>query len=67
LAEFARRRPSTASAAAGVGRSTVFTATGGKPWLLKTAYDRALAGDDELVPLAGRPEGRRALQHELLT
>jgi AcrR family transcriptional regulator len=45
--------------AAGVGRSTVFTATGGKSWLLKTAYDRALAGDDEPVPLAERPEGRR--------
>lgn len=45
--------------AADVGRSTVFTATGGKPWLLKTAYDRALAGDDEPVPLAERPEGRR--------
>jgi AcrR family transcriptional regulator len=45
--------------AAGVGRSTVFTATGGKPWLLKTAYDRAVVGDDEPVPLAERPEGRR--------
>lgn len=45
--------------AAGVGRSTVFTAAGGKPWLLKTAYDRALAGDDEQLPLAERPEGRR--------
>lgn len=39
---------------AGVARSTVFTAAGGKPWLLKTAYDRALAGDDEPVPIAGR-------------
>lgn len=45
--------------AAEVGRSTVFTATGGKSWLLKTAYDRALVGDDEPVPLAERPEGRR--------
>jgi AcrR family transcriptional regulator len=44
--------------AAGVGRSTVFTAAGGKPWLLKTAYDRAVVGDDEPVPLADRPEGR---------
>lgn len=45
--------------AAGVGRSTVFTAAGGKPWLLKTAYDRALVGDDEPVPLADRAAGRR--------
>lgn len=45
--------------AAGVGRSTVFTAAGGKPWLLKAAYDRAVVGDDEPVALADRPEGRR--------
>jgi AcrR family transcriptional regulator len=45
--------------ASGVGRSTVFTAAGGKPWLLKTAYDRAIVGDDEPIPLADRPEARR--------
>jgi AcrR family transcriptional regulator len=44
---------------AGVCRSTVFTAAGGKPWLLKTAYDRAVVGDDEQVPLAERPEARK--------
>src|SRR3984957_14055139 len=44
--------------AAGVGRSTVFAAAGGKPWLLKTAYDRAIVGDDEQVPFAERPEAR---------
>jgi AcrR family transcriptional regulator len=44
--------------AAGVSRSTVFTAAGGKPWLLKTAYDQALIGDDRPVPLADRPESR---------
>ena len=44
---------------AGVGRSTVFAAAGGKPWLLKTAYDRAIVGDDEQVPLAERPEARK--------
>jgi AcrR family transcriptional regulator len=44
---------------AGVGRSTVFTAAGGKPWLLKTAYDRAVVGDDEPVALAERPAARR--------
>jgi AcrR family transcriptional regulator len=45
--------------AAGVGRSTVFAAAGGKPWLLKTAYDRAVVGDDEQVPFAERPEARK--------
>jgi AcrR family transcriptional regulator len=43
---------------AGVGRSTVFAAAGGKPWLLKTAHDRAVVGDDEQVPVADRPEAR---------
>jgi AcrR family transcriptional regulator len=43
---------------AGVGRSTVFSAAGGKPWLLKTAYDRAVVGDDEQIPLGDRPEAR---------
>jgi len=41
---------------ADIGRSTVFNAAGGKPWLLKHAYDRAVVGDDEQVPLAERPE-----------
>lgn len=45
--------------AAGVGRSTVFAAAGGKAWLLKTAYDRAVVGDDEPVPLLERPQARR--------
>ncbi len=45
--------------AAGVGRSTVFAAAGGKPWLLKTAYDRAIVGDDEPVPLLQRPAARK--------
>ena len=44
---------------AGVGRSTVFSAAGGKPWLLKTAYDRAIVGDDEQVPLVQRPQIQR--------
>ena len=42
--------------AAGVSRKTVFTAVGGKAALLKLAFDWALAGDDEPVPLAERPE-----------
>jgi AcrR family transcriptional regulator len=44
--------------AAGVGRSTVFAAAGGKSWLIKTAYDRAIVGDDEPVPLLQRPAAR---------
>ncbi|HTZ15707.1 MAG TPA: TetR family transcriptional regulator, partial [Mycobacterium sp.] len=44
--------------AAGVGRSTVFAASEGKPWLLKTAYDRAIVGDDEPLPLLQRPQAR---------
>lgn len=45
--------------AAGVGRSTVFTAAGGKPWLLKTAYDHAIVGDGEPVPMLERPAARK--------
>lgn len=41
---------------AGVARRTVFTAVGGKPTLLKLAYDWSLVGDDEPVPMAQRPE-----------
>jgi AcrR family transcriptional regulator len=43
------------AAAAGVSRATVFTAVGGKATLLKTAYDVALVGDDEPVPMPQRP------------
>ena len=35
--------------------ATVFTAVGGKAVLLKTAYDVALVGDDEPVPMPQRP------------
>ena len=42
--------------AAGVSRKTVFTAVGGKPQLLKLARDWTLAGDDEPVAMADRPE-----------
>jgi AcrR family transcriptional regulator len=40
---------------AGVSRATVFTAVGPKRTLLKTAYDVALVGDDEPVPMPQRP------------
>jgi len=47
---------------AGISRSTVFNAGGGKPWLLKTAYDRAIVGDDAQVPLAERPQARKLFE-----
>lgn len=47
---------------AGVSRKTVFTAAGGKIELLKLALDWAIAGDDEPVAVADRPEVRQLLQ-----
>ena len=44
---------------AGVSRATVFTSVGGKPALLKAAYDVALVGDDEAIPLVERPRSKR--------
>jgi len=46
------------AALAGVSRATVFTAVGGKPLLLKTAYDVAIVGDDEPVALVERPRSQ---------
>jgi AcrR family transcriptional regulator len=40
--------------AAGVVRATVFNAVGGKAAVLRAAYDVALVGDDEPVPLPER-------------
>lgn len=40
---------------AGVSRATIFTSVGGKADLLKAAYDVAVVGDDEPVPLPQRP------------
>ena len=42
--------------AAGVSRKTVFDSVGGKAQLMKLAYDFAIVGDDEPVPLVDRPE-----------
>jgi AcrR family transcriptional regulator len=47
---------------AGVGRKTVFTSVGGKAAMLKLAFDWTLAGDDEPVAIADRPEVRRMLE-----
>lgn len=44
---------------AGVSRRTVFLSVGSKAELLKTAWDWAVAGDDEPVALADRPHIRR--------
>src|SRR6187402_3130419 len=43
---------------AGVGRATVFQSVGGKPVMLKKAYDIALVGDAADVPLAEREVSR---------
>jgi AcrR family transcriptional regulator len=45
--------------AAGVSRQTVFSAFGSKAGLLKEAFDVRLAGDDEPLAIAERPEGLR--------
>jgi AcrR family transcriptional regulator len=45
--------------AAGVSRQTVFTAFGSKANLLKEAFDVRLAGDDEPLSLAERPEAQQ--------
>ncbi len=46
------------AAAAGVSRATVFNSVGGKPVLLKTAFDVAIVGDDLPVALPDRPRSR---------
>jgi AcrR family transcriptional regulator len=49
---------------AGVGRRTVFSSVGGKPALLKLAWDWALAGDDEPVPMVDRPAVQRMMAED---
>ena len=41
---------------AGVSQETIYKTFGGKAALLKSVYDVTLAGDDEDIRLAGRPE-----------
>jgi AcrR family transcriptional regulator len=41
---------------AGVSPETVYKAFGGKPGLMKALWDVTLAGDDEPVPIARRPQ-----------
>jgi AcrR family transcriptional regulator len=49
---------------AGVSRKTVFTSVGSKAAVLKLAFDWTLAGDDEPVAIADRPEVQRMMQSE---
>lgn len=49
---------SAVARAAGVSAQTVYNAFGTKATLLKAAYDLTLAGDDQDLPLAQRPEVR---------
>jgi AcrR family transcriptional regulator len=51
---FAATTVDTIAAEAGVSRKTVFTSVGGKVALLKLAYDYAMAGDDEPIPMIDR-------------
>src|SRR6478752_4263431 len=43
------------AATAGVSKPTVFTAVGNKQALLRAVRDVAIAGDDDQVPITGRP------------
>ena len=52
------------AAKAEVSRNTVFTSVGGKAAVLKLAWDWTLAGDDEPVAIADRPEARHVMQSE---
>jgi AcrR family transcriptional regulator len=49
---------------AGVSRRTVFTSVGSKAVVLKLAFDWTLAGDDEPVAIADRPEAQRMMAGE---
>ncbi|MGY1763753.1 TetR/AcrR family transcriptional regulator [Geodermatophilus sp. SYSU D00779] len=49
---------------AGVSRRTVFTSVGAKAAVLKLAFDWTLAGDEEPVAIADRPEVQRMMQGE---
>ena len=47
---------------AGVSPETVYKAFGGKPGMVKALWDITLAGDDEPVPMADRPQTREILR-----
>ena len=60
---FAATTVDAIAAEAEVSRKTVFTSVGGKVALLKLAYDYAMAGDDEPVPMIER-EGLQSIMAE---
>src|SRR5258708_33227705 len=47
---------------AGVSVETVYKTFGGKPGMVKALWDTTLAGDDEPVPMADRPQTREILR-----
>jgi len=47
---------------AGVSAETVYKSFGGKPGMVKALWDITLAGDDEPVPMADRPQAREILR-----
>ena len=47
---------------AGVSQETIYKTFGGKAALLKSVYDVSLAGDDDDIPLAARPEALAVLE-----
>ncbi|MFF7881162.1 TetR/AcrR family transcriptional regulator [Streptomyces sp. NPDC007896] len=47
---------------AGVSAETVYKTFGGKPGMVKDLWDITLAGDDEPVPMADRPQTREILR-----
>lgn len=55
---------SDVAGAAGVSVQTVYNVIGNKAVLLKAAYDMAMAGDDEPVPIAQRPHVRAMIAAE---
>jgi AcrR family transcriptional regulator len=61
---FAATTIDAVAARAGVSRKTVFTSVGNKVALLHLAYDYAMVGDDEPVPVIDRPELQRIIAEE---
>ncbi|MFC6713602.1 TetR/AcrR family transcriptional regulator [Branchiibius cervicis] len=53
---YAATTVATIAARAGVSVQTVYNVVGGKAELLKAVYDTTLAGDDEPIPMAQRPQ-----------
>ncbi|MCX5559263.1 TetR/AcrR family transcriptional regulator [Streptomyces sp. NBC_00038] len=47
---------------AGVSAETVYKTFGGKPGMVKALWDITLAGDDDPVPMADRPQTREILR-----